>query len=67
YIPGVTPDDKQDTPVAYDVVANHGGEGGNILFIDGHVEFYKKAGYERIIAPYKNRAIKVEVNPGGGG
>ncbi|MHC4443002.1 MAG: DUF4190 domain-containing protein [Planctomycetota bacterium] len=61
YIPGMTPDDKLDTPVAYDAIENHGEEGGNILFIDGHVEFYKKEGYERIIAPYKDRAKKVEI------
>ena len=62
YITGLTTDDNPDTPIVYEALENHGGEGGNILFVDSHVEFYNQQGYEKIIAPYKNRAIKVEID-----
>jgi prepilin-type processing-associated H-X9-DG protein len=45
----------------YEPIENHHGEGGNILFVDGHVEFYSKQGYDKILAPYKDRAIKVQI------
>lgn len=38
------------TVVAYEPRSNHGGEGGNILFADGHVSFVRAAAYDELIA-----------------
>lgn len=43
--------EERDTrlPIAYEPLSNHGGEGGNILFGDGHVDFMRVAEYEEAI------------------
>ena len=46
YIPGQTTRDDPRNVVAYDKPDNHDGEGGNVLFLDGHVDFIRP--YSRI-------------------
>ena len=35
--------------IAYEPIQNHGGEGGNVLFCDGHVEFVLEANWEQTL------------------
>jgi len=53
YVPGygVNGDPKQI--IVYEPIENHGGEGGNILYLDGHVQFVKSPQYEQAIAAIK--------------
>jgi prepilin-type processing-associated H-X9-DG protein len=51
YIAGQTTDDDLRAPLLYEPIENHE-DGGNILFIDGHVEFIKEPGYSEILEPY---------------
>jgi prepilin-type processing-associated H-X9-DG protein len=46
------------TVVAYESPSNHGGDGGNFLFLDGHVEYLKAALAQQIINDLEN-----DVNP----
>ncbi len=39
-----------DNVVLYEPLQNHGGEGGNVLFCDGHVEFVAQADWEQILS-----------------
>ncbi len=45
------------TVLAYEPIWNHG-EGGNILFLDGHVKWCSRAEYEQLLAPHPNPASK---------
>ena len=38
-------------PFVYEPKSNHGGEGGNTVFGDGHVEFLRGEQYDRVIRP----------------
>ena len=40
YVHGLTEATEPDRPLAYCRPQNHDGEGGNILFVDGHVEWF---------------------------
>ncbi len=51
-ITGVTEGDPLTTAIAYENLENHSGEGGNIIFKDGHVEWQKAASFKKILAPY---------------
>jgi len=52
WIPGYDPGPRRDPNqiILYELIENHGGEGGNILYADGHVVFMKAPHYEREIA-----------------
>ncbi len=39
-----------DNVVLYEPLQNHGGEGGNVLFCDGHVEFVTQADWEQVLS-----------------
>ena len=38
------------TVIIYEPKSNHGGEGGNFLFADGHMMFYRAEGYDELVA-----------------
>lgn len=40
-----------DEPVAYEPLENHG-EGGNVAYVDGHVEWLAREEYNRVLAPF---------------
>lgn len=44
-----------DTVWAYEPKSNHGGEGGNVLFADGHASFFHSNEYDRLITDALNR------------
>ena len=37
------------TVVAYEPLTNHENDGGNVLFGDGHVEFFNRAALQKIL------------------
>jgi len=41
--------------VMFEPLANHGGDGGAVLFADGHVEFVNAANWEVLIEPLRDR------------
>jgi len=42
YVPGLQAVVPVDWILAYEDPANHNGEGGNVLYVDSHVEFLKE-------------------------
>lgn len=36
--------------IAYEPKSNHGGEGGNVLYADGHVEFVRVPAYDELVS-----------------
>lgn len=52
----LSPDDvPSDWVIAYSDPAYHGGEGANILFIDGHVEFVREPEFSKRIKQFKRQ------------
>jgi len=39
----------------YEPVSNHGGEGGNLLFMDGHGDFMRVPGYHAVLSESRRR------------
>lgn len=54
YIPDADWSSEPPVPVTFDRLANHNGQGANVLFTDGHVEFVTLARYKKLLAPYVN-------------
>lgn len=47
---GLTTASPKEAVLAIEYLSNHDGDGGNILFADGHVDFYQKADYRKLLA-----------------
>jgi prepilin-type processing-associated H-X9-DG protein len=62
YIAGQTAGGDAGNVLAFESLANHEGEGGNVLFVDTHVEFLKPPMYgERIRETYKRLGREAEI------
>ena len=48
--------------VAYEPVSNHEGEGANVLFLDGHIDFERAHGLEKLLAE-SERLVKAKSQP----
>jgi prepilin-type processing-associated H-X9-DG protein len=59
YIPGWSNNDRPDRPIIYEPIENHGGEGGNVLFIDSHVEFVPESRWSTVVKPYESKSVPV--------
>ena len=60
--------DQWDIVWMYEKPDNHGGEGGNVLFTDGHVEFIRGLDrIEELIAETKRRIAEAKAEAGGDG
>lgn len=59
YIPGWSTNDSPQEPVVYEPLENHDGEGGCILYLDGHAEFVNKDRWTRVIGPYESRSVPI--------
>lgn len=53
YVPGRQVASDPNQVVVYEDPENHGGEGGNVLFVDSHVEFIKAPKYQALINSLK--------------
>ncbi len=50
YVPGLTTKDGSDSIVAYDASPDfHGGEGRDVLFLDGHVKWYAEEEFQKLV------------------
>ncbi len=49
YIGSLSPEDDSDSPIVYEDLENHGNEGCNVLFIDGHVEWIGEEEFKRLV------------------
>jgi len=49
YIPGLCESDSPDSPLIYEDLENHNHEGGNVLFVDGHVEWKDQEELKKLI------------------
>jgi prepilin-type processing-associated H-X9-DG protein len=53
YVPGYGTGSDPSQIILYEPIENHNGEGGNILYVDGHVSFVKSPAYEKAIGAVK--------------
>ncbi len=58
YIPGQSNDSNPTNVLLYEKPENHGGEGSNVLFVDGHVEFLPNGEVERRVQETKEKLAK---------
>ena len=53
------------TVVLYEPMSNHGGDGMNVLFLDGHVEFLTKRSAAAMVAQLQRGQNPPKPPPGG--
>jgi prepilin-type processing-associated H-X9-DG protein len=53
YVPGHQTALASNQVLVYEDPANHGGQGGNVLFVDSHVEFINAPKYQALINSLK--------------
>ncbi len=49
YVSGLSEDSPPDAVLAYEREDNHGGEGRNVLFVDGHVEWVREDEFSELL------------------
>lgn len=59
YIAGWTKDGGANKPLVYEPIGNHGDEGGNVLFVDGHAEFVPKSRWAEVVEPYEDKSVPI--------
>ena len=62
---GLTMSTSADVPMMIEPLSNHDGDGGNVLFFDGHVEFISAQGIQVLIGPptLTPPAVPIEPSP----
>ncbi len=63
YVTGLTEASLSDAVVIYEDPSNHRGEGGNVAFADGHVEWLSAEELKPIMARRREKEIPMEVTP----
>jgi prepilin-type processing-associated H-X9-DG protein len=56
YLPGLNVNNRPGKVLAYDKLVNHNGDGRNILFIDGHVEWLNENVFQELMR--KQRSLE---------
>lgn len=59
YVPGWSTKDGANKPLVYEPIENHGDEGGNVLFVDGHTEWVEKARWPKVVEPYEDKSVPI--------
>lgn len=56
YVPGRTIDSAIDDVLMFEDPRNHGGDGGHVLYVDGHVAFVRMPEYQSIVDQFAGQA-----------
>lgn len=59
YVPGLSAESDPSAVVMYEDPRNHRGEGGNVLFVDSHVEYVRFPNYQAIVDAHRASAQPV--------
>ncbi|MGQ9648829.1 MAG: DUF4190 domain-containing protein [Phycisphaerae bacterium] len=59
YVPGWSTKEGANKPLVYEPIGNHGDEGGNVLFVDGHAEFVPKSRWAEVVEPHEGKSAPI--------